>query len=56
MTTDAEIDITEWLVSDGGKISRGTWHKVEVVPNDLAYITIDLYIQGFVQSRGGGTY
>lgn len=56
MTTDAEIDITEWLVSDDGKISRGTWHKVEVVPNDLAYITIDLYIQGFVQSRGGGTY
>lgn len=56
MGGESEVDITSWLVNDDGKISRGTWHKVEVVPNDLAYITIDLYIQGFVQSRGGGTY
>ena len=56
MGSESEVDITSWLVNDDGKISRGTWHKVEVVPNDLAYITIDLYIQGFVQSRGGGTY
>lgn len=56
MGGESEVDITSWLVNDDGKISRGTWHKVEVVPNDLAYVTIDLYIQGFVQSRGGGTY
>lgn len=56
MGTDHDVDLTEWLLNDDGKIDRGRWHKVEVVPNDLAYVTIDIYIQGFVQSRGGSTY
>ena len=36
-----------------GKIERGAWHSIEVAPNDNAYITIDMMIQGFIQSRGG---
>lgn len=52
--TSAEVDITDWLVEDG-KIPRGTWHEIEVRPNDLAYIMIDMYVQGFVQSRGDST-
>ena len=56
MGTDHDVDLTEWLLNDDGKIDRGRWHKVEVVPDDLAYVTIDIYIQGFVQSRGGSTY
>lgn len=52
--TSAEIDITDWLVRDG-KIPRGTWHEIEVRPNDLAYVMIDMYVQGFVQSRGDST-
>lgn len=56
MGTDHDVDLTEWLLNEDGKIDRGRWHKVEVVPNDLAYVTIDIYIQGFVQSRGGSTY
>lgn len=51
---DAELDITSYLV-ENGTIPRGRWHKIEVVPNDLAYITIDITIQGFVQSRGDNT-
>lgn len=52
--TSVELDITDWLV-ENGKIPRGTWHEIEVRPNDLAYIMIDMYVQGFVQSRGDST-
>lgn len=56
MTTEREVDITEYLVGGGGTIPRGSFIRLGVLPDDLAYITIDVYIQGFVQSRGGGTY
>lgn len=51
---DAELDITQYLVEDGS-IPRGRWHKIELLPDDLAYITIDITVQGFVQSRGDNT-
>ena len=51
---DAELDITQYLVDDG-KIPRGRWHTIELRPDDLAYITIDIAVQGFVQSRGDNT-
>lgn len=51
---DAELDITQYLVVDG-TIPRGRWHSIELLPDDLAYITIDVMIQGFVQSRGNNT-
>jgi len=50
--TTAEIDLTPYLVGSDGLIPRGSWQNVEIRPNDLAYITIDMYVQGFVQSRG----
>lgn len=56
MSKDAELDISQYLVNDQNKIPRGSWLSVEVRPNDLAYITIDLIIKGFCQSRGGSTY
>lgn len=56
MGTSGELDITELLLGTDGKIARGTWHEIEVVPNNQAYITIDLFVKGFVQSRGGSTY
>lgn len=51
-TTAADLDITKWLIDDGGTIPRGVWHNVEVRPNDLSYAIMNLYLQGFVQSRG----
>lgn len=51
-STNGEIDITEYLLDNKKKISRGTWHRIEVVPNDLSYISLDMMLQGFVQSRG----
>lgn len=50
--TAAELDVTKWLIDDGGTIPRGVWHNVEVRPNDLSYAVMNLYLQGFVQSRG----
>lgn len=51
----AEVDITSYLLGDDRKIPRGTWLSVEVRPDDLAYVSIDLIFQGFVQSRGDNT-
>lgn len=54
--TDSEIDLTAYLTDAETKmIPRGSWQTVEIKPNDLAYISIDMYVQGFVQSRGDAT-
>lgn len=52
---DAELDITSYLLDEGKKIPRGSWLSLEIRPDDLAYISVDLIIQGFVQSRGDYT-
>lgn len=51
----AELDITRLLVGDNGMIPRGSWLSLEVRPDDLAYVSLDLIVQGFVQSRGDNT-
>ena len=50
----AELDVTDFLVEDG-RIPRGRWLSIEIRPNDLAYVSLDLIVQGFVQSRGDNT-
>jgi len=55
VSLNEEMDLTAYLLNENGKIDRGAWHSVEIEPNDKAYITIDLMIQGFIQSRGGNT-
>ena len=47
----AELDITEHLVKDN-RIPRGRWHTVTIIPDNLAYVSMDMFVQGFVQSRG----
>ena len=51
-----EDDITTWLLNDERQIPRNTWIDVEIRPNDLAYVVSSVFVQGFVQSRGGGNY
>ena len=51
----AELDITDLLTAADNMIPRGSWLSLEVRPDDLAYISIDLIIQGFIQSRGDKT-
>ena len=53
VSTDTELDLTQYLVDTSSKlIPRGSWLSIEVRPNDLAYVSIDMFVQGFVQSRG----
>lgn len=49
-------DITSWLLNASNQIPRDTWIDVEIRPNDLAYVVCSVFVQGFVQSRGGGNY
>ena len=51
----AEVDLTAHLTEKDGRIPRGRWLSMEVRPNDLAYVSLDLIVQGFVQSRGDNT-
>lgn len=52
-----ELDIAAYLEKDeGGRITRGAWHTVELVPDKLTRIEANLFVQTFVQSVGGGDY
>lgn len=55
-STSYNDDITEWLIDSNGTIPRGQWIDMEIIPDDLAYVVASVFIQGFVQSRGGGNY
>ena len=54
--TSYNDDIATWLVDDDGTIPRGRWIDMEIRPNDKAYVVSSVFVQGFVQSRGGGNY
>ncbi|MBR4081127.1 MAG: phage tail protein [Clostridia bacterium] len=56
-TSATELDIAAYLEKDDeGKIRRGCWHTVELVPDTLTRIEANLFVQAFVQSVGGGDY
>ncbi|XID91030.1 phage tail spike protein [Paenibacillaceae bacterium WGS1546] len=52
-----DIDIVQYLAKDGGgRIQRGTWHTIEIIPDNLGRIVASVFSQLFIQSRGGGDY
>lgn len=52
-----EVDVSPWMAKDeDGKITRGAWHEIRIVPDGLTRIEAQLYAQCFVQSVGGGDY
>ena len=52
-----EINIIPLLSkTSGGKINRGTWHEVEIIPDELTRINASIFIQLFTNSRGGGDF
>jgi len=56
-TSENDVDIVPYLAKDGdGRIQRGTWHTIEIAPNNLGRIVASVVTQIFVQSRGGGNY
>ena len=55
--TGAELDVVPYLQTDtDGKITRGAWHEIRIVPDQLTRIEANLAAQVFVQSVGGGDY
>lgn len=51
------IDIVAYLSKDdAGKIQRGTWHTIEVLPDTMSRIVGAVFSQTFCNSRGGGDY
>lgn len=52
-----EVDVVNWMDKDeDGKITRGTWHEIQLIPDALTRIEANLFAQCFVQSQGGGDY
>lgn len=56
-STSFDGDITKWIVDpESQQIPRDQWIDVDIRPNDNAYVQASVFVQGFVQSRGGGNY
>ncbi len=54
---NTEVNLIPYLSKDdGGKIQRGSWHEVEIVPDGLTRINASIFIQLFTNSRGGGDF
>lgn len=52
-----DIDIIPYLSKDThGKINRGTWHTIEIIPDCMTRIEANLFVQTFVTSYRGGNY
>lgn len=56
IATSYEGDVTQYLVGNDGKIPRGRFIDIKVVPNTLARVTVSSAIQAFIQSKTGGNY
>lgn len=51
------IDIVSYLSKDdSGRIRRGAWHTVEILPDTMSRIVGAVFCQTFCNSRGGGDY
>lgn len=56
-TTDREVNIIPHLAKDNqGKITRGSWHTIEIIPNKLTRISASVFLQTFLNSRGAGDF
>lgn len=56
LTAD-EMDIVKYLSKDSdGKIQRGAWHEIQIIPDGLSRIEANLFVQTFVTSYSGGNY
>lgn len=54
---NGEVDVIPWLDKDeAGKVTRGCWHEIQMVPDTLTRIEANLTAQVFIQSVGGGNF
>lgn len=53
----AELDVVAYMATDNdGRITRGTWHEIDLTPDSLTRIEAFLFVQTFVRSYSGGEY
>lgn len=53
----SELDVVEYMETDNdGRITRGTWHEIDLMPDSLTRIEAFLFVQTFVRSYSGGEY
>jgi phage minor structural protein len=53
----SDINIIPYLSKDTeGKITRSTWHTVEVIPDKMSRIEMNLFVRTFITSHTGGNY
>jgi hypothetical protein len=51
------IDARPFLQTDGGgRIARGRWHRIEIVPNRMTKISAWLFLRFTTNSRNGGVF
>lgn len=54
---NTDINIIPYLAKDdGGKITRSTWHTVEIYPDKMSRIEAALFVRAFITSHTGGNY
>ena len=54
---DGAFDVIPYLSKDSaGKITRGTWHDIEITPNSNTRIVANLHVKTFVRTVTGGNY
>lgn len=54
---NTDIDLVNYLSKDSlGRITRGAWHTVEIIPNALTRVEADITSQIYVNSYGGGDF
>ena len=49
------MEISQFLVDEQNKIPRDEYFKVDILPDDPAYVLLTVSMQGFIQSRGNAT-
>ncbi|MBR6982140.1 MAG: phage tail protein [Ruminococcus sp.] len=53
----SDIDIVPYLSKDSnGKITRSAWHTIEVIPDKMSRIEMNLFVRTFITSHTGGNY
>jgi len=55
MPQNGNADIAKYLSTDSsGRIQRGTWHEVQIIPNGLTRVEASLQSIVFINPKGGG--
>jgi hypothetical protein len=52
----SNLDVSAWLATVGGVITRNAWHTISIKPNAMARLVANLYVKATVISNVAGTH